>query len=209
MSEETPRRVEFFFDVASPYSYLASTRIEEICTRHAAGLVWRPILMAGLMKDLGITPPIQIPAKLTYMSRDLQRWAEHLGVPFNVPKQFPLNSLPVMRGCVEARNHEKAAAFAKAAFHAYWVEGRKIDEPAVLHELAEEADIHPRHLLDHVVDHEVKEQLRRETREAADRGVFGVPTFILGGEELFWGNDRLFFVEKALAGQTTKRVLAG
>src|SRR3989338_4416172 len=96
------KTVEFFYDFASPYTYLASTQIEEICKHHGAKLQWRPFLLGAVFKASGNVVPAQIAPKAQYMLRDLHDWAEYFGVPFKFSSTFPPNSLKSMRAALVA-----------------------------------------------------------------------------------------------------------
>lgn len=184
-----PRTIEFFFDVASPYTYLASTQIEAVAQRAGAELIWRPFLLGGVFKQVGNLPPAVLAPRGAYMLADLGRWARAYGVPLKVPSSFPINSLLPMRVFQGASRGERAA-MAHRVFHAHWAEGLDVSDPAVLGPLVGEA------AMARATDPEVKDRLRRGTEEAVTRGAFGAPTFFVG-DEMFFGNDRLPFVEQA------------
>lgn len=96
-------RVEFYYDLASPYSYLASTRIEGICEKYDAELEWKPFLLGGILKETGNRAPIEVPNKKVYVIKDLEAWARYYGVAFNFPELFPLHSVKPMRGALVAK----------------------------------------------------------------------------------------------------------
>lgn len=186
-----PTPIEFFFDVASPYSYLASTVITEVGARAGAPVRWRPFLLGGVFRAVGNQPPATLAVRAPYMLTDLHRWAQRYGVPFQMPSFFPINSLLPMRALASLPEDALPAA-AGAVFRAHWAEGRDPSDPAVLAALigadAVAAAQSPA----------VKEHLRANTEEAVARGAFGAPTFFVGAE-MYFGNDRLLFVEEAAA----------
>ncbi|HET6372918.1 MAG TPA: DsbA family protein [Candidatus Polarisedimenticolia bacterium] len=194
------RTVELFFDFSSPYSYLASTRIEQICERHAATLLWKPILLGPIFKEIGKVPLLNRPAEGEHARLDLARWAAWLGVPLNFPPTFPVNGLAACRGFPFAHEAGKGGAYCRRLLEACWGEGRDIGERAVLDEVAAELGLDTAAYGASLSTPEIKEWLRQETDSAAKRGVFGAPTFFVDGQEMFHGNDRLFMVEQALAG---------
>jgi len=198
--------IEFFFDVGSPYSYLASTQLEALADRLGdADIHWRPFLLGAVFKSVGGGPGIS-PAKGQYLTRDLQMWAESYGVPFEMSSRFPLNTLKPQRALVSAgelasrRGEDRNAAIRQLAdglFEAYWVDDRDVSSIDVIADVAREvghADVES--LLAGVDDQAIKDILRETTGEAVERGAFGAPTFFVG-DEMFWGNDRLSFVEQA------------
>lgn len=183
--------IEFFFDIASPYTYLAATQMDAIHERTGVPVRWRPFLLGGVYQSTGNKPPmIATPAKGPFMLADLTRWAKRYRVPFVFePSLFPLNSLGVMRAITACPEEHRAQA-AKKLFHAYWGEGRNPNSPDVLTECLG-ADATAR-----ASEQRVKDELRATTDEAARRGAFGAPTIFVGSE-MFFGNDRLDFVEEA------------
>lgn len=187
-----PNTIEFFFDIASPYSYLASTQVEGLSARTGAAVRWRPFLLGGVFRAVGNTPPVALAARQPYLLKDLYRWAAHYGVPFNFPSFFPVNSLVPMRALAGLPEAEVPAA-AAALFRAHWAEERDPSDAAVLTDLlgAERVAL--------ASAGEVKAALRETTDEAVRRGAFGAPTFFVG-DEMFFGNDRLHFVEAAARG---------
>jgi 2-hydroxychromene-2-carboxylate isomerase len=199
------RRVEFYYDLVSPYSYLAHGRVGRICEEHGAELVLRPMLLGGVHKAVGIRAPIEIPAKGRYQVRDIKRWVEHYGLPMRFPEPFPFRTLKTMRAATWCAAEGKSEAFAGEAFALYWEEGgapkglEEADEDGPLREVARRIGADPPDLLGGAAADEAKEALKDATAAAVERGVFGAPTFFVG-EEMYWGNDRLFFVEAVLKG---------
>lgn len=190
-------RVLFYFDVVCPYAYLGSTQIEEVCRRTGSALVWRPMLLGGVFNAIGRKDVPPLPAKMKAGLEDLQRWAHHWKVPLQMPAGHPRRTVDAMRLCVAAG--ERVADVARALYRAYWAEGRDVTDKAVLAEIARAHGLDP----GRIEAAEVKEELRRNTDEAVAAGVFGAPSFVVTnphGSFLFWGQDRLHFVEKALGG---------
>lgn len=196
------RRVTFFYDFSSPFSYLASTQIEDVADRHGAVIDWRPILLGGLFRSLG-TPivPIQTypEAKRRHARDDLVRWAHHYGQPFHWPSRFPMMTVTALRLALLAG--ERVGPLSHALFRAYWVEDADLNDPLVLEEALRRAGLDPG-LLERVGEPEVKQHLIDNTQGALQAGVFGAPSFLVeahhGPPQLFFGQDRLIFVEKAL-----------
>lgn len=191
----------FFFDFSSPFAYLGSTQIEAVAARHGAVVRYRPFLLGGLFKAIG-TPEVPfavMPApKQRHAYADMHRWADHLGVPFRFPSRFPMITLKPLR-MVLALDDERRAALVHPLFRAYWAEDRDIADDAVLGEVAAAAGFDAAALVASTRDAAVKEKLRAATDEAKNVGVCGAPSFLVG-DLLFWGQDRLGFVERALDG---------
>jgi len=188
-----------YWDFSSPFAYLGASQVASLSRRTGAHVVWHPLLLGGLFRSLG-TPDVPLagfsPAKQRYYAKDLDRWAAYWGVPFRFPSRFPTQSLRAMRVYV-ALPESLRAAYRDAAFRAYWADDRDITDDAVLASCIGDESA-AREALARATSDEVKAELRRETELAAERGVFGVPTFVVG-DELFWGQDRLGLVEDALA----------
>ncbi len=192
------RTLEFFFDYASPYSYLAAQQVEAVAERTGAELRWRPFLLGAVFKSTGNVPPISSASKASYMLEDLSRWARHLGLPaFRLPESFPINSLKANRLGLVAAEHGRIAPFSHAAFRAAFAEGKDLSDPKVLEALARQVDLNPEQALAQIENQEIKDALRRNTEEAVERGAFGAPMFFVG-KDMYFGNDRLQFVEQAL-----------
>ncbi|MDF1564560.1 MAG: 2-hydroxychromene-2-carboxylate isomerase [Deltaproteobacteria bacterium] len=189
--------VELFYDFGSPYSYLASTRIEALIERTGAVLAWRPFLLGGVFKSLGTISPAETSAsKARWMLRDLEQWAAFYEVPYRMNPHFPVNTLRAMRLAVAAEERGHQVPLARRLFADMWVEGKDLADPAVLAE-ALKAIGAPKGLLERTDSGHVKERLKANTEEAVSRGAFGAPAIFVG-EELFWGNDRLDFLERRL-----------
>jgi phosphomannomutase/phosphoglucomutase len=191
------RHVEFFYDLGSPYSYLAATQLPGLSQRTGAEVVWRPMLLGAVFAATGNTMPAANPQKGRYLMADLERWARHLQVPYRFPSRFPMNTLKAMRLCVQAEKLLRQEALAQRLFRAYWAEDADISDDATLRRLLLEVGLPADELLAGCGRPEVKDALRHQTEEAVRRGVFGAPAFFVG-DDLYWGNDRLMFVEEAL-----------
>lgn len=190
--------LEFFFDYGSPYSYLASTQVEALVTRTNATLRWRPFLLGAVFAATGGESPVGNMYKARYLFKDLQDWAAHYDLsPVVLPDGFPVNSLSADRLGLVAEEKGLLPAFTHLVFRAAFVEGRDISRPEVLRELATAAGLDPQAAFARMLSTEIKDRLRLNTEEAVQRGAFGSPTFFVG-ETMFFGNDRLQFVEAAL-----------
>lgn len=189
------RELEFFYDFVSPYSYLASTRVEAVAARAGATIRWRPFLLGGVFKATGNRAPIETPAKGPYMWRDLLRWATRLGVPFAMPATFPVSSVLSLRTALAVEQRGKLVPFTHAMYRAYWAEGQDLSQPEVVAKVASSVGLDGSAMVEAAA--EQKAALAAQTQDAIDRGAFGAPTFFVAGD-MFVGNDRLDFVEEAL-----------
>lgn len=193
------KAVEFYFDVGSPAAYLAWTQLPKLCTDTGAELVYKPILLGGVFKETGNSPPISVPAKGKWMLADLARFATFYGVPLNFNPHFPINTLFLMRAAAAlvTAEPERFEAFLTAVFTAIWVDKKDMGDPQVTAEVLAEAGFDPQTLVELTQQDTTKEALIKLTAEAVQRGVFGAPTCFVG-DEMFFGQDRMDFIQRAL-----------
>ena len=192
------KSVEFFFDVGSPTVYLAATQLSKIAGRHGATVLWRPFLLGGVFKATGNVSPATVPAKSRYMGHELERFARRYEVPFLFNPFFPVNTLALMRGAVAYQQQGRLDQYIEAIFSAMWVTGKNMNEPTIVAEVLDTIGIGAQEFLVAIAAQDVKDKLKSNTEEAVERGAFGAPTFFVG-DEMFFGQDRLDFVEAALA----------
>ena len=184
------QKVEFFFDVVSPYSYIAAIQVARSEALKEAE--WRPFFLGGVFKATGNQPPISVPAKGRYMAEDLKRLFAYYDTRYTFPASFPANSLTAMRALC-AVEPAQVPALALKLFDAYWGQGKNIGDANVLAELL------PADVLAKTADEAVKEKLKANTDDAVARGSFGAPTFFVG-DDMYFGEDRVFLEEHALKG---------
>jgi len=158
-------------------------------------VTYKPVLFAGLLNHWGQKGPAEIPAKRRWTYRWCTWWAEELGVPFRFPAAHPFNPLPHLRLALACGNEPRAV---KRIFEWIWMSGEHADDPKRFASLCTDLGVAEAKL------GEVKDQLRANTEEAATRGVFGVPSFVIDGE-VFWGADAIDFARAFLADPTTVR----
>ncbi|MBW2416315.1 MAG: 2-hydroxychromene-2-carboxylate isomerase [Deltaproteobacteria bacterium] len=192
-------RLEFFYDYGSPYSYLASSRLEALAERTGCEVVYRPMLLGGVFKATGNQSPAlqSVEAKRRYGGNVMQRWVEYLGIDFQANPFFPINTLPIMRAAHAAQRAGVFEAFHSAVYPAFWAQAKNLGDPEVFAEVLRGAGLDAKELIEGASDPAVKNALREATDEAVARGAFGAPTFFVG-DEMFFGNDQLDFVERAL-----------
>jgi 2-hydroxychromene-2-carboxylate isomerase len=188
--------VTFYYDVVCPYAYLASTQIEMVAARSGADIEWAPVLLGGIFRAIGqadVPARAMPPAKQHLNLLDMKRYAALYEVPLRLHPRHPLRSLDAMRLLHTVAGAERIA-LTKALYRAHFVDHRDISDRAIL---ADYGDIGK---LD---SSDIKGALRAATDRAVADGAFGVPAFVVeqrGQRFLFWGQDRLHFVDKALAG---------
>ena len=193
------KSVEFYFDLGSPYSYLAYYRLLQIAEQQEIQIVYKPILLGGVFKATGNRSPIEIPVKGAYSILDMQRWAEYYHIPMQMNPHFPMNTLTLMRILtgVQLLHLEKFEQVLKLLFDAMFGTPQNLNEPTVLAEVLKPSGFSVEDIMSIVQSDVVKQKLITETEQAIQRGIFGAPTFFVG-DEMYWGQDRLHFVEQAL-----------
>jgi len=192
------KRVEFFYDFGSPASYLAHTQLPKIAGKTGAEIIHRPFLLGGVFKATGNSPPMAVAAKGAWLLNDLERYAKRYGVPLVFNPHFPINTVQLMRGATWTRENDLLPAYQDAMFKAVWEEARNMNDPEEVARVLQANDIDPGQFTEAIADQNIKDKLRADTEEAVGRGAFGAPTMFVGGD-MFWGQDRLDFVEEALS----------
>jgi 2-hydroxychromene-2-carboxylate isomerase len=189
--------LDFWFDFASTYSYLAAARIRPLAAAAKVQVRFRPFLLGPIFKAQGwTTSPFNLyPAKGRNMWRDLERSCADLQLAFRRPDPFPQNSLLAARVALAGLDQTWGEGFSVAVYHAQFVEDGRIDEPRTLAEILSRLNVDADAALEAAQSDDIKSRLRAEVEAAQRLGVFGAPSFTTGDGELFWGNDRL---ERAL-----------
>lgn len=186
-----PDRSVFFYDLGSPYAYLAAERVNAVFAE-AGGQPpeWQPILLGGLFQRFGRDSWARGERRADGM-HEVERRASAYGLPpLEWPDPFPGNTLVAMRAATYAKEIGRAPSFSLAAFRQAFAAGRDLTEPDNVLLAAAAAEMHPRALLSAIERDSIKRKLREATERAGDRGVHGVPAIVIG-ERVFWGDDRL------------------
>lgn len=191
------KKVEFYFDFSSPYTYVASKRIEKICEDNGAELEWKPFLLGGVFNEIGLVPAVEIDNKFRYLRRDFEQSAIYYGVDFKFPDFFPLNSVRSMRGAFAAQEKGKLVEYSHEMFRLYWTESVDISKAEIIGEAVAKVGIDSDWFINRIAEQDIKDKLRDETNTAIERGVFGAPTMFVD-DQMFWGNDRLDFLDRYL-----------
>ncbi len=199
-------KFEFFFDISSPWTYLAFARVEDMAARCGVDIDFKPILVGGVFNAVNETVyearSNPHPVKGRYYLKDLRDWAKFCDVKIGNPPVFPLPAAGIMRVALLAQDEGKLAAFSKAAFHAYWGELKDISQPEEITALCETVGMDATAVLQAMQGDDVKARLRNNTQELIDRGGFGSPTMFVNETDMYFGNDRFELVEAALKQQT-------
>jgi 2-hydroxychromene-2-carboxylate isomerase len=186
-------KLDFFYEFASTYSYLAAMRIDDLALDYDVDVRWRPFLLGPVFKAQGWeTSPFNVyPDKGRYMARDLERLAEAQGLPkFKMPKTFPAHSILASRVALCLKG-EMRAAFSRAAYDAEFAGGKDIADPKVVEAVLNAIGENAAKIFEQVNTQPVKDALRAETEAAQKLKIFGAPAFVTEDGEMFWGNDRL------------------
>ena len=181
--------IDYYMTPGSPWTYLGHARLAEMAKRHGAKVNVKPVDFGVIFPQSGGLPlPKRAPQRQAYRLMELKRWREHLGVPIVIqPKFFPVDGAPAA-ALIAAAPEEKRMAMAGDFLSALWKDDRNIADPAVLEEIGKR----------HGVTQGAKAAYEAFTQEALRRNVFGAPSYVYR-DEIFWGQDRLDFLDRALA----------
>ena len=201
-------QLECFFDCSSPWTYLGFHNIQPLATDLGVEITWRPILVGGLFNT--VNPSVYasrknpVPAKQTYMHKDLQDWARYSGINIRWPMSiFPINSVKAMRGCIAADRQGKLVPYARGVFEAYWGLDRDITQDDLLAGIALAAGLDPDNVCAAIKSDEIKAELKANGVDLAQRGGYGSPTFYVNGNDMYFGNDRIPLVHSSLKAALT------
>lgn len=180
------KQINWWFDFISPYAYIALEQFERLPSD--VEIRFRPVLFAGLLGKWGQLGPAEIPSKRRFTYQYSQWLAERMDLTMNYPEAHPFNPLPFLRLSIACGNSLEAN---RVIFRSIWADGREVGTPEHIQALQERLDL--TNLGEAVSQPEVKAELRTNTEQATQAGVFGVPTFTVDGQ-LFWGVDAFDFL---------------
>ena len=184
------KSIDFYFDIISPYSYLAHKKIR-ILKKKGVNFNYKPILVGGLHNLQGITPPAFIKPKLNHMINDCILFAKKDNFEFIWNSNFPINSLSLMRGYLFIEN-DKKESYLDIMFDGYRKDNLDISKEENLIKLLKKCNIDENIFLEGIKNPKIKDNLKSLTKEAHDKNVFGAPTFVINNK-IFWGQDRIEF----------------
>lgn len=198
------KSIELFYDVGSTNSYFALHLLKRLAVKYGVSVVYQPLNLGYLFRSNNYVLMDESKAKLRNRKRDLMRWAQRYELPFRMPHNFPIKTSPSLRGALAARRFHKEEDYLFAVFSHYWEGEQKADEPAMqiddvecLVQIARSLDIDGEEFSAVLNSPAIRQELIEATKSALDRGVFGAPSILIG-DELYWGKDRMEFVEDEL-----------
>jgi 2-hydroxychromene-2-carboxylate isomerase len=192
---DSSRTLDFWFDYSCPYAYLGSTQVEALAARMQAGLTLQPMLLGGVFQANGTPQNLMgalSPAKAKHNGEDMLRWARRFDVPLVIPSAHPMRTVEALRATLVTGVDPKVM---HGFFRAYWVEGRPPSDPATMRDVLTAAGHDAETVLARIADSAVKDDLRARTDRAIALGIFGAPSYVVDGRELYWGQDRMHLVE--------------
>ena len=184
---------EFYFDFASPYTFLAHKEIRRIEKENSIEINYMPVLLGGLLKLAGIKANVDIPIKGKYMVKDCKLVAEKYSIKFHFNSYFPINTLNLMRCVLVAEKKGITQNFINKFFDAMLKNELNLNDKAIAAGLLKNLNINPKTFLTETINPDLKNELKKRTDDAYKKGIFGAPSFIVNNK-MFWGQDRLEFV---------------
>ena len=197
------RKLEYFFDCSSPWTYLSFRGILELRKNKEFEIIWKPILVGGIFNSTN--PSVYesrknpVKEKLEYSQKDMADWAAERNIQFNWPKIFPINSVKAMRGSFYFLDkNQNIEEYLEKVFKAYWTEGKDISSNDCLKDIVTSLSASADDFIEFIDLPETKKRLVNNTQELMDRNGFGSPTFFLDTEDMYFGNDRIQLIKNKL-----------
>lgn len=191
------KTIEYYFDFVSAASFFSSHVLPKIAEKAGAELVYKPFFLGGVMKATDNRPPATVIPKGIWMTADLQRFARKYDLTWVTNPHFPVLTLTAMRGALALQGTDKFEPYVIAMTDAMWQHQKNLASPEVLGEIVAGVGIDPEEFFALAQQPEIKEKLKANTEEAVERGAFGAPTMFVG-EDMYFGQDRLFMVAEAV-----------
>ena len=187
------KKIDFYFDISSPYSYLAHEQLKLFEKENKTKVNYMPIFLGGLHQLANITAPGLNPSRAKHMIKDLKICADWYKIKFQFNRYFPLKTINIMRGALVSENEGFLNSFVDKFFKAAWVDSLNLNDGKILERFIKNMDINPKIFVDKLSDQKVKDDLKNRTNTAFKKGIFGAPSFVVGSK-IFFGQDRLDFV---------------
>jgi len=188
--------IDFYFDVISPYSYIAHKKIQKIKKNQKTIFIYKPILLGGLHNLAGIKAPAFNKYKMKNMQTDCELVSKKNDISFIWNSKFPINSLSIMRGYLSVDNNQKEK-YLDIFFNAYWRDNLDLSSEQEFSKLLDTLEIDSNIFFDKITQQSIKDDLKKLTSDAFEKEVFGAPTFIVNNK-IFWGQDRLEYALEEL-----------
>jgi 2-hydroxychromene-2-carboxylate isomerase len=188
--------IDFYFDVISPYSYIAHKKIQKIKKNQKTIFIYKPILLGGLHNLAGIKAPAFNKYKMKNMQTDCELVSKKNDISFIWNSKFPINSLSIMRGYLSVDNNQKEK-YLDIFFNAYWRDNLDLSSEQEFSKLLDALEIDNNIFFDKITQQSIKDTLKQFTNDAFEKEVFGAPTFIVNNK-IFWGQDRLEYALEEL-----------
>lgn len=190
--------IKFYFDFNSPYSYIASLRIEELCQRVGAELLWMPMVLGGIFQSNEIEPAHTKVNRRKYLFEDLKDLAAYYGLPYKERTVFLFKPILSLRAVLVVPQGPERARAVHALYRGAFAEDLDLGEPEVVVRLLNEAGLDGAAIVERTQEPAIKAELKAITDEAIGRGIFGAPTFVVDDGKMFWGQDRMPLLEHYL-----------
>ena len=189
------KKIDFYFDISSPYSYLAHTQLRKFEKETGEKINYMPIFLGGLHRLADIHAPGLNPHKGKYLIKDLKLFADKYKVNYQLNRYFPIKSIHIMRGSLVAEQNNYFHNYIDKFFIAAWVDSLNLNDEKIFEKFLKNMNINYTDFFQKLSDSKVKDDLKNRTEIAFKKGIFGAPTFVVNGK-MFWGQDRLEFVFK-------------
>jgi len=189
------KKIDFYFDISSPYSYLAHTQLRKYEKETGERINYMPIFLGGLHRLAGITAPGLNPLRGKYLIKDLKLFADKYKIKYQFNRYFPIQTIQIMRGAIVAGQNDYFQNYIDKFFVAAWVDSLNLNDEKIFEKFLKNMDINYSDFIKKLSDPKIKDELKDRTDTAFKKGIFGAPTFIVNGK-MFWGQDRLEFVFK-------------
>ena len=189
------KKIDFYFDISSPYSYLAHTQIRKYEKETGEKINYMPIFLGGLHRLADITAPGLNPLRGKYLIKDLKLFADKYKIKYQFNRYFPIKTIQIMRGAIVAGQNDYFQNYIDKFFIAAWVDSLNLNDEKIFEKFLKNMDINYSDFAKKLSDPIIKDELKDRTDAAFKKGIFGAPTFLVN-EKMFWGQDRLEFVFK-------------
>ena len=189
------KKIDFYFDISSPYSYLAHTQLRKFEKETGEKINYMPIFLGGLHRLADIHAPGLNPYKGKYLIKDLKLFADKYKVNYQFNRYFPIKSIYIMRGALVAEQNNYFHNYIDKFFIAAWIDSLNLNDEKIFEKFLKNMNINFADFFEKLSDSKIKDDLKNKTEAAFKKGIFGAPTFVVNGK-MFWGQDRLEFVFK-------------